>query len=37
MKDDREIAWDIATMKHRSMLFGQVQALLQLFLTAGQW
>jgi hypothetical protein len=37
VKDDREIAWNLATMKHRSMLFGQVQALLQLFLTAGQW
>lgn len=37
LMDEGKADWNDATMKHQSMLFGQVQALLQLLLTAGQW
>jgi hypothetical protein len=37
VKDEGKPVWNDATMKHQTMLFGQVQALLQLLLTAAQW
>jgi hypothetical protein len=36
-KNNGQVVWNDGAMKHRSMVFGQLQALLQLFLTAGQW